>query len=169
MTSYSAPSRTPQTQDPNSAITAGRPAGSGLQHGSRASDPLRASRLVRPTTAVRESYLAGERADCLADGTPMDRIDQAGSDFDAFVSQMCGTPDPLGCSFPLSSGMSQVSTTSARSVVRHRRRRNWPRRGGIIGYHVVARVAVGRGTEQGCSPPDRWNAHALVLASAESC
>ena len=26
--------------------------------------------LVRPAATVRESYLAGERADCLAEGTP---------------------------------------------------------------------------------------------------
>lgn len=94
-------------------------------------------RLVWPTTAVRESYLAGERADCLAEGTPMDRIDQAGSDFDAFVSQLCGTRirwDVPSTFFWYVSGEHYLGTF----VLRHRLTPELAEVGGHIGYHVVA-------------------------------
>ena len=39
-------------------------------------------RLIPPTTSVRESWLAGERADCELDGNPTTVLDQATEDFE---------------------------------------------------------------------------------------
>lgn len=43
-------------------------------------------RLVRPTTAVRTSYLTGEQADCLLRGTDTDWLGPASEDFGAYVA-----------------------------------------------------------------------------------
>jgi predicted acetyltransferase len=99
--------------------------------------PNGAPHLVRPTTAVRESYLAGERADCLAEGTRTDRIDRAGVDFDAFVSQQCGTQirwDVPSTVFWYVSGEHYLGAL----VIRHRLTPELTEVGGHIGYHVVA-------------------------------
>src|SRR3982074_3338170 len=47
-------------------------------------------RLIWPTTAVRNSYLLGERADCVLQGTPTDWLGPASEDFDGFVAQRRG-------------------------------------------------------------------------------
>ncbi|MYS20221.1 GNAT family N-acetyltransferase [Streptomyces sp. SID4948] len=99
--------------------------------------PSRPGRLVRPTTAVRASYLAGERADCLAEGAPMDRIDRAGRDFGAYVSQLRGTQIrwEVPCTFFwYVSGEHYLGTL----VIRHRLTPELAEAGGHIGYHVVA-------------------------------
>jgi hypothetical protein len=71
-------------------------------------------RLVWPTTAVRESFLAGERADCLAEGTSAEWLDPAYDDFDAFVSQRRGVHVRWGVP-STTFGTSPESTTWARS------------------------------------------------------
>jgi len=42
--------------------------------------------LIRPSPAVRESFLAGTRAMCEEEGTPTAWLDEAAADFDAVVA-----------------------------------------------------------------------------------
>lgn len=94
-------------------------------------------RLVRPTTAVRESYLAGERADCLLQGLPTDWLGTTGDDFDAFVATQRGVRMRWGVPttfFWYVSGRHYLGTF----VVRHRLTPELAEAGGHIGYHVVA-------------------------------
>jgi predicted acetyltransferase len=95
-----------------------------------------APRLVWPTAAVRESYLSGELADCLAEGRPTDWLDQADGDFDAFVSRRRGTHIRWGVPstfFWYVSGEHYLGTL----VIRHRLTPELAEVGGHIGYHVV--------------------------------
>ncbi|HZN74156.1 MAG TPA: GNAT family N-acetyltransferase [Micromonosporaceae bacterium] len=93
--------------------------------------------LVWPTTAVRESYLAGERADCLLEGRPTDWLAEASDDFDAFVAAQRGVrtrwqvPTTL---FWYVSGVHYLGTL----VIRHRLTPQLAETGGHIGFHVVA-------------------------------
>ncbi|MER6469714.1 GNAT family N-acetyltransferase [Streptomyces collinus] len=93
-------------------------------------------RLVWPTAAVRTSYLAGERADCLAEGRSTDWLGPAGDDFDAFVAQRRGVrirwnvPTTI---FWYVSGEHYLGTL----VVRHRLTPELAAAGGHVGYHVV--------------------------------
>jgi hypothetical protein len=54
--------------------------------------------LVLPTPAVRDSFLDGERAACIVDGTSPSWLDSIEADFDAYVArcrqtrQMWGVP-----------------------------------------------------------------------------
>ncbi|MFI0408926.1 GNAT family N-acetyltransferase [Actinomadura sp. 3N508] len=99
-------------------------------------DLLGAPRLVRPTTAVRESFLAGEWSDCLASGTPTDWLDPAYADFGAFVAERRGVQIRWGvpCStFWYVSGEDYLGTL----IVRHRLTAELAEVGGHIGYHVV--------------------------------
>lgn len=92
--------------------------------------------LVPPTTAVRESYLAGERAMCLADGTPTDWLDPAADDFDLFVDQWRVVRVRWGVpytTFWYVSGADYIGTL----VIRHRLTSELTDAGGHIGYHVV--------------------------------
>ena len=93
--------------------------------------------LVWPTTAVRESYLAGERADCLLRGEPTDWLGPAGQDFATFVAQRRGVrirwrvPSTV---FWYVSGEHYLGTL----VIRHRLTADLAQAGGHVGYHVVA-------------------------------
>jgi predicted acetyltransferase len=93
-------------------------------------------RLVWPTTAVRSSYLLGERADCVLQGTPTDWLDPASEDFDGFVAQRRGVqtrwnvPSTI---FWYISGEHYLGTL----VVRHRLTPELAEAGGHVGYHVV--------------------------------
>ncbi len=93
--------------------------------------------LVWPTTAVRESYLAGERADCLLRGTPTDWVDVAREDFDGYVAERRGVrirwhvPSTV---FWYVSGEYYLGTL----VIRHRLTRELAEAGGHVGYHIVA-------------------------------
>jgi hypothetical protein len=49
-----------------------------------------APHLSWPTAAVRDSYLAGERENSLADGNSLDWMDGAAADFGAYVRQRRG-------------------------------------------------------------------------------
>jgi predicted acetyltransferase len=93
--------------------------------------------LVWPTTAVRESYLAGERADCLLRGAPTDWLGPASEDFVGFVAERRGVrirwrvPSTV---FWYVSGDNYLGTL----VIRHRLTPELAEAGGHVGYHVVA-------------------------------
>jgi predicted acetyltransferase len=100
------------------------------------SDLIEPPRLVRPTATVRESYLAGERAMCLSDGTPLDSLDPARADFDAYVNERRGVQVRWGVpytTFWYVSGEHYIGTL----ILRHRLTPELTDIGGHIGYHVV--------------------------------
>lgn len=101
------------------------------------SDLTEPARLVWPTTAVRESYLAGERADCDVRGTPTDWLGPASDDFDAFVEERRGVRtrwDVPSTIFWYVSGTQYIGTL----VLRHHLTPELAEAGGHVGYHVVA-------------------------------
>ena len=49
-----------------------------------------APRLMWPTVAVQTSYLVGEQADCLLNGTPANWLGPASEDFVGFVAERRG-------------------------------------------------------------------------------
>ena len=93
--------------------------------------------LVWPTTTVRESYLAGERADCLLRGESTDWLGSADQDFASFVAERRGVrirwrvPSTV---FWYVSGEHYLGTL----VIRHRLTPELAQAGGHVGYHVVA-------------------------------
>jgi predicted acetyltransferase len=96
----------------------------------------RAPHLSWPTMAVRDSYLAGERENSLADGTPLDWMDRAADDFPAFVRERRGVRTRWGVPstmFWYVAGQDYLGTL----VVRHRLTPELAQVGGHIGYHVV--------------------------------
>jgi predicted acetyltransferase len=83
------------------------------------------------------SYLIGEQADCLLDGTPTDWLGPASDDFDEFVAVRRGVHPRWGVPstiFWYVSGEYYLGTL----VVRHRLTVELAEVGGHIGYHVVA-------------------------------
>jgi predicted acetyltransferase len=93
--------------------------------------------LVWPTTAVRDSYLEGERADCIARGTPTDWLAGAADDFDAFVEARRGVKtrwEVPSTIFWYVAGPEYIGTL----VIRHRLTEELFEAGGHIGYHIVA-------------------------------
>lgn len=93
--------------------------------------------LVQPTVAVRESYLAGEKADCLARGMPVDWLAAAAADFEAFVAERRGVQirwDVPSTIYWYVSEEHYLGTL----VLRHRLTDELAEVGGHIGYHVVA-------------------------------
>jgi predicted acetyltransferase len=99
-------------------------------------DLIEAPSLVAPTVTVRESYLAGELADCLAEGTSTDWLGPAGDDFDDYVAQRRGVRVKWGVPFTTFwyvAGEHYLGTL----VVRHRLTPELAEAGGHVGYHVV--------------------------------
>ncbi|MCO6004961.1 GNAT family N-acetyltransferase [Actinoallomurus purpureus] len=99
-------------------------------------EPFEPPRLVWPTTTVRESFLAGERADCLAEGTSTEWLDTADDDFDAFVSQRRGVHVrwSVPCTtFWYISGRHYLGTL----IIRHDLTPELVEAGGHVGYHIV--------------------------------
>ncbi|MFV2173616.1 GNAT family N-acetyltransferase [Actinomadura sp. LOL_016] len=93
-------------------------------------------RLVRPTAAVRASFLAGELADCRAEGTSADRLAPALADFGGFVARLRGVHVRWGVpttTFWYVAGEHYLGTL----ILRHRLTARLAREGGHIGYHVV--------------------------------
>jgi predicted acetyltransferase len=93
--------------------------------------------LIAPTTRVRDSYLAGERADCLARGTPTGWLADAAEDFAAFVAVRCGVTirwEVLSTVFWYCAGDDYLGSL----VIRHELTPELLEVGGHIGYHVVA-------------------------------
>jgi predicted acetyltransferase len=94
-------------------------------------------RLVWPTTDVRESFLAGELADCELRGNPTDWLGPAAEDFDAFVAVRRGVRtrwDVPSTAFWYVSGRNYLGSL----VVRHELTPDLLESGGHIGYHIVA-------------------------------
>ena len=106
----------------------------------RVTDLIHPPRLIPPTTAVRDSYLAGERADCLARGAQEDWLrvlNAASEDFDTFVAERRGVHtrwDVPSTIYWYVSGEHYIGTL----VVRHRLTTELAEVGGHIGYNVVA-------------------------------
>ena len=92
--------------------------------------------LIWPTTAVRESFLAGEREDCLQRGLPTGWLDAAAEDFDGYVARERGVlikwqvPSSV---FWYVSGQHYLGTL----VIRHRLTPELAEAGGHVGYHVA--------------------------------
>lgn len=94
-------------------------------------------RLVQPTATARESFLAGELADCRADGTSADWLAPALTDFAAFVADRRGVHIRWGVpttTFWYVSGEHYFGTL----ILRHRLTAALTEAGGHLGYHVVA-------------------------------
>lgn len=122
-------------------------------------------RLVAPTPAVRDSYLAGERADCAAENRSTDSIDLAAADFAAYAEERRGTRTRWGVPstvFWYVSGAHYLGSL----VVRHELTPELAEVGGHVGYHVVTPGAVAA-TPPGCSP--RASPNAAVSAWTGSC
>lgn len=99
-------------------------------------DLIEPARLVWPTATVRESYLAGERANRLTYGWPTEVLDSAEADFDAYVAAKRGVR--IRWEVPTTiywyvSGQHYLGTL----VLRHRLTPRLAEAGGHIGYHVV--------------------------------
>jgi predicted acetyltransferase len=93
--------------------------------------------LVRPTTTVCVSYLTGEQADCLLEGTSTDWLGPASQDFGAYVAERCGVRmrwDVPSTIFWYAAGEHYLGTL----VLRHELTPALAEAGGHIGYHVVA-------------------------------
>ncbi|MBD2894224.1 hypothetical protein amrb99_31470 [Actinomadura sp. RB99] len=99
----------------------------------------RPPRLVPPTAAVRDSFLAGERADCLAEGATDDwtrTLDDAAADFEAFAARVRAVRHRWGVpysTFWYVSGEHYIGTL----IIRHRLTPQLADVGGHVGYHVV--------------------------------
>jgi predicted acetyltransferase len=93
--------------------------------------------LVFPTTAVRESYLAGERAvSSLEAGADLGWLSRAAADFDAFVARRRSLTERWDV--PVTElWYVEGSGYLGSLVVRHRLTPSLARVGGNIGYHVV--------------------------------
>ena len=65
-----------------------------------------APRLMWPTVAVQTSYLVGEQADCLLNGTPADWLGPASEDFAGFVAERRGVRT---CAADLRSGQRTIA------------------------------------------------------------
>ena len=93
--------------------------------------------LVRPTTAVRMSYLTGEQADCLLQGASTDWLGPASENFDRYVAERSSVRlrwDVPSTIFWCVTGEHYMGTL----VLRHGLTKALAEVGGHIGHHVVA-------------------------------
>lgn len=107
--------------------------------------------LTRPSTAVRESFLAGTRAMCEEEGTSADWLDEAAADFDALVARRSVTRqlwDVPVTELWYVDGSCYIGTV----MIRHELTAQLRRDGGHIGYHVV--------------PGQRRRGHATAMLAA---
>jgi predicted acetyltransferase len=108
-------------------------------------------RLLWPTAAFRDSFLAGERAHSLDSGAPLDWLERAADDFGAYVRQRRGVRTRWGVpstAYWYVAGRDYLGSL----VIRHRLTPELTRIGGHIGYHVV--------------PPRRRQGHATRMLAA---
>ncbi len=120
----------------NATSAAGSTACSGA--GSGAWEAGAVPRLDLPTTAVRDSFLAGERAICAEDGTPAAWLDEAAADFGALVASRIGPRRRWGV--PVTElwyirEPDYIGTV----MIRHDLTPALYQDGGHVGYHVVPR------------------------------
>ena len=93
-------------------------------------------RLVRPTVTVRESFLHGERADCLAEGRSTEWLDPAEDDFEGFVGRRREVQirwDVPCTTYWYVSGEHYLGTL----IIRHRLTPELAEEGGHVGYHIL--------------------------------
>jgi predicted acetyltransferase len=93
-------------------------------------------RLRAPTTAVRESWLAAERADCEEEGSSTELLERAQADFGALVAVRQGTPFWWGVPTTILwyvSGEHYLGEL----VIRHELTPELARSGGHIGYSIA--------------------------------
>jgi predicted acetyltransferase len=93
-------------------------------------------RLQAPTTAVRASWLAAERADCEQEGSSTELLESAEADFDALVAVRQGTPRWWGVPCTILwyvSGQHYLGEL----VIRHELTADLARSGGHIGYSIA--------------------------------
>jgi predicted acetyltransferase len=93
-------------------------------------------RLKRPTVAVRDSWLAGERADCAQSGASTEVLDRAATDFGQFVAERQGVRicwDVPTTTFWYISGEHYLGEL----VIRHELTPVLAQAGGHIGYSVA--------------------------------
>jgi len=92
---------------------------------------------MQPTTAVRISYLTGEQADCLLQGTSTEWLETASDDFEQFVVERQGVAvrwDVPSTVYWYVAGEHYLGSL----VIRHELTPELAEVGGHIGYHVVA-------------------------------
>jgi predicted acetyltransferase len=107
--------------------------------------------LIRPSSAVRESFLAGTRAMGEEEGTPTAWLDEAAADFDALVAGRSQTRqlwDVPVTELWYVDGPYYIGTV----MIRHELTPQLRRDGGHIGYHVV--------------PGQRRRGHATAMLAA---
>ena len=107
--------------------------------------------LIRPTTAVRESFLAGTREMCEEEGTPTAWLDDAAADFGALVAQRSEVRtmwDVPVTELWYADGPTYIGTV----MIRHELTPALRIDGGHIGYHVV--------------PAQRRRGHATAMLAA---
>jgi predicted acetyltransferase len=94
--------------------------------------------LVWPTIAVKASYLAGERADCVQRGDPTDWLAAAGEDFDGYVAARRGVQVRWGVPSTMFWYVAGGEHYLGTLVIRHRLTPELAEAGGHVGYHVVS-------------------------------
>lgn len=107
--------------------------------------------LIRPSVAVRESFLVGTRAMCEEEGTSTDWLDEAAADFGALVASRSATRqlwDVPVTELWYVDGPCYIGTV----MIRHELTPQLRRDGGHIGYHVV--------------PGQRRRGHATAMLAA---
>ena len=92
--------------------------------------------LIPPTTAVRDSYLAGETETAIEEGLSTHWLQEAAADFPSFVERRRAVREQWGVQVTelwFVDGTTYLGTV----VIRHRLTPALEREGGHIGYHVV--------------------------------
>jgi predicted acetyltransferase len=113
-----------------------QPAGVPLRTAGCSRHAWRMPRLTLPTTAVEDSYLAGETEAAIEEGLSADWLQEAAADFAGFVERRRVVREMWGV--PVTElwfvdGISYLGTV----MIRHRLSPALERAGGHIGYHVV--------------------------------
>jgi predicted acetyltransferase len=94
--------------------------------------------LMRPTVVVRDSWLAGERADCAQQGTSTELVDRAAADFGQVVAERQGVHIRWGVPatiFWYISGQHYLGEL----VIRHELTPALAESGGHVGYSIATR------------------------------
>ena len=130
--------------------------------GSGQSDAGQVPRLAGPTTAVRDSFLAGERALCEEDGTPTAWLDEAAADFGSLVAGRSGPRRRWGVP------VTELWYIRERDylgtvMIRHELTAALRQDGGNVGYHVVPRYRrQGHATAMLAAACDRCRADGMA-------
>jgi len=125
-------------------------------------DAGRLPRLDLPTTAVRDSFLAGERAICAEDGTPTAWLDEAAADFGSLVERRRAPRYRWGV--PVTELWYVREPDYLGTVmIRHELTAALRDDGGHVGYHVVPRYrGQGHATAMLAAACDRCRADGMT-------